>query len=199
MAESVEVRGLNEVQSLLKRLPKDIADDAYEVIKGSVLRVDKKVKANFGTGPNQLKSRTGALRRSLTVTLNKSDDLQKIGGGISTNSIYAPIQENGGVVEAKNKYLNVPGGPYLNIPLSANMTLAGVMRHSARDVFNSGGYISRSRKGNWLVFSGAGVPMFVLKKSVTIPARLGMVEAAENEVPTLLSRLNSLLDDTLEG
>jgi len=124
--------------------------------------------------------------------------IESLHSEVFTDSIYARIHESGGTINAKNKYINVPGGPFLNIPLSANKTPAGVMRENARSVFASGGYIFKSKKGNWIVMSGNDVPMFVLKKQVTIPARLEFVKTATDEVPTLISNLNKVLLDGLD-
>jgi hypothetical protein len=88
--------------------------------------------------------------------------------------------------------LGVPGGPYLNIPTSANKTASGVTRLQAREVFNRGGYITQTKGGVWGVFL-LGQMMFSLKKQVKIPARLGMIDAAEDEVPTLLNKLRNVL------
>jgi hypothetical protein len=58
----------------------------------------------------------------------------------------------------------------------------------AREVFNAGGFIAKKT-----VFNAAGEPMFWLVKSVRIPARLGMLEAAEDEIPTILSDLQAII------
>jgi len=104
--------------------------------------------------------------------------------------VYAPIHEYGGVIKAARAYRKVPGGPYLNIPASANKTKAGVMRYTAKDVFQMGGYIRRIGR-RWGVMLGKQL-MFTLHKEVTIPARLGFRDAVDAEIPTLLSELNRL-------
>jgi hypothetical protein len=187
----VKVEGIEEVNSLISGMPKVLYDQVKLIISRATLSAHSTIRGNFGTGANQLKSRTGSLSRSLQTKVS-GDNLKTLAGRVYTGMVYAPIQEEGGTVNAKDKYRRVPGGPYLNIPLSANKTAAGVMRKSARDVFSEGGYIVKSKAGNYLVMSKAGQPMFVLKKSVTIPARLGMKKAAEDEVPTILSELSKL-------
>jgi len=186
------VVGNEEVLNLLKELPEELFLSARKTIAISTFSVHAKVSSYSGG----LKNRSGRLRRSL-IPVVKGDRIQTLAGSVSTNVIYAPIQEKGGVVRAKNKYVGVPGGPYLNIPLSANKTAAGVLRQNARSVFSAGGYIIKSKKGNYIVMSGENIPMFVLVKQVTIKPRLNMIKSAEDEVPTLLSNLNSILFEGL--
>lgn len=188
MAESVTVVGLDEVSNLLKELP----GHSFEVTKTAISKAALNTHATVSSYSGGLHNRSGLLRRSLKTDV-KGTTLNDLSGDVYTDVKYAPIHEKGGTVKAIDKYLRVPGGPYLNIPLAANKTAAGVMRMNARQVFNGGGYIVRSRIGNYLVMSGTGQPMFVLKKQVTIPARLGMEKAADDEIPTLLSTLSSEL------
>jgi len=149
------------------------------------------------TRHSELHRRTGQLMRSIHLTV-KGDTLDKISGAVfSEGNRYARIQETGGVIKAKNAYRGVQGGPYLNIPLSANKTAAGAMRQTAKQVFQGGGSIIRSRRGNYIVMSSMGVPMFVLKKQVVIPARLGMQKAADDEVPLLMNRLQAAMDGVI--
>ena len=196
--EISEVRGLDELRQQVKDLPFWAFTLTQKSLKETSLAVQKDVVLNSfnnsgGALPsNKLTSRSNVLRDSI-LTSNKGDRLNNLSSDVFSNVIYAPLQEFGGTVKAKNKYLNVPGGPYLNIPLSPNKTAAGVMRFSAKDVFLSqGGFIFKSSKGNWIVRNKEGQNMFVLKKQVTVPARLGMNKAAENEIPTLLGKLNDI-------
>ncbi len=188
----VKTIGLQELKSFLRDVPERLFDVTKTQLGKSSLSVQKAVQDNFtlsssGSVGGRLHSRTGALRRSI-LTSNKGNTLGTLSSSIFSKKIYAPIQEIGGTISAIDKYVRVPGGPYLNIPLSANKTASGVTRLSASEVFGSGGSLFKSKKGNWIVSLG-GKPMFVLKKSVEIPARLGMQKAAEDEVPTLLSSL----------
>jgi len=188
MAEAVTVVGLDEVRKLLDELPEHSFDVTKVAISKAVLNTHAKVSSYSGG----LHNRSGLLRRSLKTDV-KGTTLKDLRGDVYTDVKYAPIHEKGGTISAIDKYLRVPGGPYLNIPLATNKTAAGVMRMNARQVFSAGGYIIKSRIGNYLVMSGTDQPMFVLKKQVTIPARLGMEKAAEGEIPTLLSTLSSEL------
>lgn len=187
----VSIVGLDEVLDLISRMPDHLYNTAKENISESVLSVHSQVSSYSGG----LRNRSGILRRSLKTDVG-GNTLDTLHGDVYTDVVYAPIQEKGGTVRAKNAYKGVPGGPYLNIPLPANKTPAGVMRMNAREVFSSRGYIIKSRLGKYIVMSGNNQPMFVLKKEVHIPARLGMVDAAVDEIPTLLNNLRNTL---LEG
>lgn len=188
-----EVTGLAELSAYLALAPKVLFNETKKEIGLSVLNVQAVVTDNFfsgnNTGGNKLHNRTGLLRRSIKTSLSGTT-LKTLSGSIHTDVTYAPIHEKGGTIKAKTAYATLPGGPYLNIPLSANKTAAGVMRQNAGEVFADGGYIIKSKAGNYLVMSGTGIPMFTLKRSVVIPPRLGMETAAIDEIPTLLGNLD---------
>lgn len=193
----VDIKNLGEVKQYLDRLPERAFDDAKKIFAEAVFNADKTIKKN---ATEKLKVRTGALRRSIVSSVSGSNlgtlqatvgSSSKVGG---VELVYAPLHEFGGTVRAKNAYKRVPGGPYLNIPLSANKTAAGVTRLQAREVFNQGGSIVKTKSGGYGVLLN-GQMMFTLKKQVVIPARLGMIEASEDEVPTILNRLVNLIGD----
>jgi len=195
-AASVEIKGLEEVKTYLSQFPDESFKGAKKVFQKAVLGAANKVK-QF----DKLKTRTGALKRSIQQSVSGTNlrDLQasifSAQGSGADEIKYAPIQEFGGVVRAIDKYARVPGGPYLNIPIADNKTPAGVMRESARSVFQSGeGYIRKAKSGKWFVFKGDKL-MFVLVKSVTLTPRLGMRDAAEAEIPTLLQGLREVIGE----
>jgi hypothetical protein len=196
MSESITIVGDDEVQNLLKNLPSFYARETKMLLGKAVLKTQSDILDNFshgssGLSSNKLNSRTGNLARSIKTSV-KGVELNELSANVYTDSIYAPLQEKGGDVKAKNKYARVPGGPYLNIPTNFNKTAAGVMRLSSREVFGMGGYIAKSKTGNWFVFALDGKPMFILKRSVTVPARLGMIDAGIESAKTLLDDLNKL-------
>ena len=190
---SIEVVNLKEVQNYLDRFSDETFEDAKEVFKEAVLDAANTVKGNFGT---KLQTRSGSLRRSIQQQVSGTD-LESLSASIfgarfagGQELVYTLTQEFGATITAKNKYMGVPGGPYLNIPLSANKTPAGVTRFGAREVFAAGGYIAGRA-----VFSKAGTAMFALVKQVRVPASLGMREAADDEIPTILSKLKRVIGD----
>lgn len=204
---SVTIKGDRELSDLLRALPASIFDDAKNAFLRVAAGAHKKISDRVQNG-SPLFRRSGNLSRSLgfSVTGSKIEDLSA--SVYSRNSVsgkpvvYAAIHEIGGTIKASRAYARVPGGPYLNIPLPANKTASGVMRLSAREVFASGGKIVKSKRGNYVVLAGASmksVPMFVLKKSVNIKARLGMRDTVTGETATLITDLNSLLTRTLRN
>lgn len=184
-------------QQLLTQFPQELFTIVKTEIGKTLIVVQKKVSDEF-VAAGGLQSRTGKLKRSLQTNVETSGGgvLGEIkgkltGGGGNDQVIYALLQEKGGTVTAKTKYLGVPGGPYLNIPTSANKTAAGVMRQNAGMVFGAGGYIVRSQAGKYLVMSSQNIPMFVLVKQVVIPPRLKMVFHSESEVDNLVTAINT--------
>jgi len=188
---SIEVRNLREVVDYLNAMPVETFGQAKTVFSKAVVNASNKTKDN---AKNILKIRTGLLKRSINVEVSGTN-VHNLKASVYSASvvggspvIYAPIHEYGGTINAIDKYMGVPGGPYLNIPAPANKTPSGVTRMKAREVFNAGGFIAKKT-----VFNAAGEPMFWLVKSVRIPARLGMLEAAKDEVPTILSDLQAII------
>ena len=197
MAEpKLEITGLEEVQSLYKKLPGSIFDDTKAVFKEAVSETNRKVQARFKSGP--LHVRSGEGRRSFKQEVSGTT-LAKLKASVFSGAVrgsilaYIPIHEFGGTIKAQHAYAGLPGGPYLNIPLKDNKTDAGVMRMTARDVFNDGGFIFGSEAKGFFVADEDGVPMFVLKTQVKIIPRLGMYKIADDETTKVISRLNTLL------
>lgn len=189
---NVDVVGLEEVKGWLSKFPEETYQTARDAIHSAMFRAKAKTQQNAKT---ILKVRSGALRRSIRFSTS-GKTLSTIRGSFyaahkekGATVAYAPIHEYGGTIKAKNAYKKVPGGPYLNIPAKANKTPAGVMRSSARQVFQNGGFI----RGRTIVLKGK--VMFYLVKQVKIRARLGMNKAAEDEIPTLLGELQNLIGE----
>jgi phage gpG-like protein len=119
-----------------------------------------------------LKVRSGRLRGSIQGVVDKSALIGAVGSGarIGAERVkYATIHVFGGVIKPKK-------GKYLAIPLRAAKTKSGAtLRGNAigpRDFQNT--FVRRSKMGSLLIFQSKGksiVPLFVLKRSVTIPRR----------------------------
>lgn len=187
MSGQVEVRGIEDLQRFLGTLPERLHANAKNAYRRAVFGAQREITGNLRGSPMQ--SRTGSLARSILPEVSGSK-LSELSGRIYSTSKYAPIHEYGGVVKARDKYLGVPGGPYLNIPQDANKTAAGVMRMGARQVFDQGGYIAG--RGVYL----DGELMFVLVREVKIEAQLGMRDAADEALAGLIEELrNIVLDD----
>ncbi len=191
----VQIIGLKEVTEYFKKLPETMYMQTRDVFVDATLAAQGKTQSNLNT---RMKKRTGALSRSIQTDVSGKDldnlrasvfSAQTVGG---QEIKYAPVHEFGANIRALDKYMGVPGGPYLNIPTEANKTASGVMRLPASQVFAQGGYVRSIGRGRFGVFLGENM-MFSLHKSVSIPPRMGMTDAATDEIPTILSKLNALI------
>ena len=211
MAESVRLVGVDEVQDYLQQLPDAFYEDARTAISETVFRGQERVQDRIKDGAGDtLHSRTGSLRRSIRGEVHGETLRELYGTVYSAERVapYAPVHEEGATIRAQNAYQGLPGGPYLNIPAADNLTPAGVQRETAREVFDSGAVILPIDapsadygvfKEGWLDNSNTVdlLPMFWLVKQVEIPPRLKMVETLEDEVPTLLNRLDALVEESI--
>lgn len=188
----VDVINLAEVQQYLDELPEDTFNKSKNIFTDAVFVAHGTVAKNLTT---KLKIRTGTLARSVRTEVEgtKLKNLRAslygardLGG---KQLVYTLTQEFGATIKAKRAYKGVPGGPYLNIPIGSNLTPAGVQRLGAREVFNQGGYIV----GRTVMLKGE--VMFALVKQVKIPPRLGMRDAVDEQIPTVLSSLQKLLGE----
>lgn len=122
-----------------------------------------------GTTANTLSRRSGyliqSIKDSVRVTGTKIDDIE---GRISV-PYDRKIHETGGIIKARH-------AKYLTIPLPEALNSDGTpKKKSAREWDKT--FVAMSRNGNLLIFQRRGteiVPLYVLKKEVKIPARLGL-------------------------
>jgi hypothetical protein len=136
-----------------------------------------------GTGEKTLSKRSGALtasiEKSVRITGTTFGDLQ---GHISA-AFPGIVHEFGATIRPKK-------GKYLTVPLPAALDQRGIpYRRSARDWDNT--FVARSKKGNLIIFQRRGTqitPLYVLKTSVKIPARLGMGETLNIGIPYFVER-----------
>lgn len=138
-------------------------------------------------------NRTGALRRSFGTAVTGEGSIESWVGTVYTTSPYARIQEFGGTVTPKKSQ-------FLTIPLAGARTGAGATRGGARSFPNT--FFAKSRAGNLLMFQKQGkkiVPLFVLKKSVSIPPRLGMMSAWAQDVDARRALLMRATKTALDG
>ena len=129
-----------------------------------------------GTTEGSLSRRTGTLNEAILNSVEvEGEHFFDIEGSIGAPGVpYAKIQETGGTIKPKSAKM-------LAIPLPAAMTSDGVsMLRSPRDWPNT--FVRKSKAGNLIIFMKLGdriVPLYLLKPSVTIPARLGMQATLE--------------------
>jgi len=145
------------------------------------------------TGRPGLINRTGALRRSFGTAVTGEGSVDTWAGTVYTTSPYARMQEFGGTQTPKKSQ-------FLTIPLASARTGAGASRGGARSFSNT--FFAKSKAGNLLMFQKQGkkiVPLFVLKKSVSIPPRLGMRSAWEQDVDARRAVLAKATKAALDG
>lgn len=131
-----------------------------------------------GTTAKTLSRRSGkgmtSIRRSVRVTGNT---IETVRGRIGGSKIMA-VHEKGATIRARR-------ATYLTIPLPEALNSNGTpKRRSARDWSRT--FVAKSRQGNLLIFQRRGreiVPLYVLKREVKIPPRLGMAETIEKTLP----------------
>lgn len=121
-----------------------------------------------GGGGDALLRRSGDLVQTLQQGIQVTGStLGTLKGSIS-GVFYLKIQEYGGTLRAR--------GNYLAIPLPAALDGRGMpLKPSPRDWDKT--FVQQSRAGNLLIFRRDGsriVPLYALKRSVTIRPRLGL-------------------------
>ncbi len=133
------------------------------------------------SGPN-LRRRSGNMLRDIqkSIQVEGASSVASLVGRISGPRIH----EEGGTIRAKS-------AKYLTIPLPAALDGRGVpLQRRARDWQNT--FVARSKRGNLLIFRKLGrreiTPLYVLKPSVTIPARLGMQRVIQKDALPFFER-----------
>lgn len=167
-------------QRIAKRIAKTFGDIGLDFVR--------RIKLERFSGRPALYRRTGELSRSIHFEV-KGQQLNTLTLRIYSDSPYAKIQEFGGTIKPKN-------AQWLAIPLDAVKTGTGVARGGPRDYENT--FFAKSKKGNLILFQkneGKVTPLFVMKKEVTIPPRLGLHTTWDS----LAERRNDLLRAALKG
>lgn len=148
----------------------------------------------WGTAPGFLASRSGGGLRSIKESIDTSIDsaFTVVEGKISTAKLTT--HETGVTITARGKYLTIPFRTALDgrgLPL----------KRSAREWDRT--FVRMSRKGNLIIFrkdgTGRVIPLYLLKRSVKIPPRLGMAETVENELPYFEAKALRAIEKELVG
>ena len=172
--------------------PKSRTRILADAFRRASLMVERDLKANISG--RYLKVRTGRLRASIgsRVDMNEEGLTGVIGSGVRTGERvrYADIHEEGGVITARRV-------KYLTIPTEYALTKAGVTKRiSARDFENT--FV---RQG--IIWQKQGkrkiVPLFILKKSVVIPARRYMSRTLERDKSAIIKTMIEAIKRALEG
>lgn len=109
-------------------------------------------------------------------------------------NFYMAVHEHGAIVRAKRSQ-------YLTIPLEAALDANGIpKKRSAREWRNT--FVALSRNKNLIIFHREGrriTPLYVLKKRIRIPARLGLRKELSRQRPefrrNVLERIRELASD----
>jgi hypothetical protein len=187
MPPRIKVHGLDELITSLKRVGDHLGSFIKDVIDQNSILLATRIKTKHLSGPTSNTSvsvRSGRLRASTRPVLARVS-ARRVKGGVTIGTAYAPVHF--GPKGSETTITPKPGKQYLTIPLDAAKTKAGVVRGRARDEGVWGKtFVRKSKAGNLIVFGqkrgqrGAGAgklsgniqPLFVLKKSVTIKARV---------------------------
>lgn len=168
------------------------------------------------SGRPGLNRRTGNLSRSFNArTQANTDGIVIDVSPQGPGSEYANLHEVGGTVKpVKSKYLW--------IPIAGNLTPSGVARITPTEAINRGGFFAKGiffgraitkrnipqrsqhlgstgYKGKSIAKGADITPLFVLKKSVTVPARLGAGRLWESSMSVLAGRLDTMAGQLLAG
>ena len=184
---------IDKLVGVLKKLPSAIDVEMRKAFRQHGLNFRASMIRDRFTGFTTSAPREGGRNQNRTGTLRRSFGSEVVGGlgkgtpltlaVFSAGVKYARIQEYGGEVRPKSS-------KYLTVPLPDAMTRSGVVRASARQLFQQ--YpdqmsVIRSPKSGQLFIVSDGKPgaknprgknaetqwLFVLKKSVELKPRLG--------------------------
>lgn len=151
------------------------------------------------SGRPGLNRRSGNLSRDWVVeTSGEADEMSVTVRTQGAANAYAGIQETGGTIKPKN-------GRYLWIPLAANLMSNGMahltpsqaiqqphfIRWDRGPVFFGKSPVKQSKKS--FAENFGIVPLFVLKTSVTIPARMGAGELFQSMLPDLKTSISDAI------
>jgi len=125
--------------------------------------------------PAHLKGGKNRLRNSIIYEIRGTQ------AHVGTNMVYGAIHEFGGVIRPK-------GHPYLAIPI-------GDMKGSPRN--HPGLRYIKSKKGNSLLVDQSGVPQYLLRREVTIPARPYLQPALEQEQDNIRKAFEGVIRGSL--
>lgn len=184
-AFGVDVEG--DFENLLPLAKSIIRKYMTGVVKSVAQRVDGPYPGGTspaGQFPGTLSKRSGSLLASLNPSrIVETENSKELTTAFTLTGIAA-VHERGATIRAKNSQ-------FLTIPLPRALDKRGVaLKPNARAWKNT--FVAKSKKGNLLIFlkeRGGIVPLYALKKTVTIPKRLAFGEAFESG--------RSLLADTL--
>lgn len=211
---------IREVAQMLATAPHKLTSTLKKMFKTTVtaIRMDMiGLHLTGGTSSTRLARRSGTLINSLkaTVTGNTLSTLEGRvgftwpGTKYASTHIYGTKSAGGELDDIYSK-----SGKYLPIPIYPGyaVTAGGRLRGGPRSGLFGDTFVQRSRKGNLIIFGrlrrirgasagethGSIVPLFVLKRSVKVPARVDMLGVAEFHVRLLEQTAQTRLATALQ-
>ncbi len=144
--------------------------------------------------------RTGNLRRDWNTSVQMgAAEAHLVIHSTGAADKYAGLQEFGGTITPKRS-------KYLWIPAKANLTAAGVARLTPTQARQQGGFFAKGaffgRPQTKRDARGVGphaVPLFWLRKSVTVPARLGANALFQRMAPEIGTAIVERVKESLNG
>lgn len=191
MAEPIEVKfDTKAIEKLFNKFPEETFDRlkvAFGVQMAQFVGRFTKSRLSGRSGSKGLNRVTGTLARNLlTKTFGKKPDINTIRttAFFTTQVPYAKIHEFGGEIRPTKQQA-------LTIPLPAAKTASGALKAPAREWGNT--FIVKTKNGEAIIAQKNGnslIPLFALKKKVTIPPRLGFFAAWGKERNVLVKNIN---------
>lgn len=183
-----------QLDANFKRLPANIRSQLKDFLDTTKLAMEKRHnrtwsprRKNPSGQAGRLNRRSGRLMKSLRVRVFPgSKTIEQVAGEIGTQSPYAGVHEYGATIRPKRS-------KYLAIPLPAALDSRGVpKRRGPRSWKNT--FVAKSKAGNLIIFQRRRgvkgiIPLYVLKKEVTIPPRLGLGDTITRGIPVFQDRL----------
>lgn len=167
-----------------------------------------KMARQVSGGGARLSRRSGSLAGSFgrDVTGKNLSDLRLT---VFTTARYAPLQEFGGEVRPVAR-------KYLTVPLDAALTAeAGATRSRAEGWGRERTFVAEAADGRAYIFLRTGtprpsgwkpgqddpssVPLFLLTRKVTVPARLGFFATWEGDKEERMAEVAAAVDEALDG
>ncbi len=178
MAKSCVI-GTDELMRKFKALDEAVQEEAlaFAVLEGAKVITDE-ARANIQK-QGLIKTRT--LSRSISEAIEERSATRAV-VAIGTNLEYAAIHEYGGTIRPKNgKYLAIPVGTYKGSPTT----------HADLKVV-------KTRSGSLVMLDDNGTVQYVLKPSVTIPARPYLRPALDDKKEEARQRIGESLKRLIE-
>lgn len=131
---TIQIKTSEATDRLLEEMPNEWKASVFKGVKKALIFAETQAKKSFGK-QGHLKSRSGKLRRSIKYSVKERFDT--IFGALSSDVVYAPIHEYGGVIRAKNepylkfsiggrwmqvKQVTIPARPYLEPAIKENLS-----------------------------------------------------------------------------